>query len=166
MKMRLKASLGVAVAAGALLVGATSPASASVHMDFVFIQSGHDAYGLYNNYNSYELRSTLTQKPTSPSINTWSIISVAPDTGYPNVVIRNSATNRCMRAMSSSSVQMKSCNSSDPNEIWAMTNSPVGTQFFNFAVRSCLDEGNGGSPYLFHEEGCNSGNPYQGWILR
>src|SRR4051812_26677591 len=98
MKMRVKASLGVAVAVGALIVGGTGSANASVHMDFVFIQSGHNGYGLYNNYDSYELRSTLTQKPTSPSINTWSIVSVAPDTGYPNVVVRNSATNRCMRA--------------------------------------------------------------------
>ncbi|MFI1170157.1 hypothetical protein [Streptomyces melanogenes] len=45
-----------------------------------------------------------------------------------------------------------------------MTSASVGIQFFNFGVRSCLDEGNG-HPYLFHEEGCNATNPYQGWIL-
>lgn len=165
MKMRVKASLGVAFAAGALVLGGTGTANASVNWDFKFIQSNHDGYGLYNNYGSYVLQSALTQKPTSPSINTWRIVSVAPDTGYPNVQIRNDATGRCVRAMSSSSVQMKSCDSKDPYEIWAMTDSPVGYQFFNFGVRSCLDEGNG-RPYLFHEEGCNPGNRYQGWAVR
>ncbi|MEU1076048.1 hypothetical protein ABZ404_25820, partial [Streptomyces sp. NPDC005878] len=83
MKMRVKAWLGVAFAAGALVLGGTGTANASVNWDFKFIQSNHDGYALYNNYGSYLLQSAPTQKPTSPSINTWRIVSVAPDTGYP-----------------------------------------------------------------------------------
>lgn len=107
----------------------------------------------------------------------WSLVSSAPDAGgHAYVVIQNTYdTNICLRTMGagtgplqySSDVEGATCNAGDPNQIWAMsTQSPPSNgvyhiQFFTFGTRDCLDGGIG--IYGFHEEGCNTGNPYQTW---
>ncbi|MFF4814429.1 ricin-type beta-trefoil lectin domain protein [Kitasatospora sp. NPDC001309] len=162
MRYRYTAVLGVA-AALVTVIGASGTANAYYNQDNLVIGSVKFIdHHLGSVYGSYELSSTTYS--TGAANLRWKVASAAPDTGYPNVQLRNDSSGRCMRAMSSGTVQMKSCDDKDSYQIWAMTNGAYGTQFFNFAVRSCLDNGNN-SPYLFHEEGCNSNNPYQSWYL-
>ncbi|GGR04976.1 ricin-type beta-trefoil lectin domain protein [Kitasatospora griseola] len=162
MKLRLAAALGTAAALVSLVAG-SGTANAYVNVDNLVIGSSKFIdHHLGSVYGSYELSSTTYS--TSAANSRWKVASAAPDTGYPNVQLRNDSSGRCVRATSASTVQMKSCNSQDPYQIWAMTQGAIGTQFFNFAVRSCLDNGNN-SPYLFREEGCNRTNPYQSWFL-
>ncbi|MEV6973161.1 RICIN domain-containing protein [Kitasatospora sp. NPDC093806] len=168
MRTRYTAALGVAAALVTMIGGAgTAHASVdsvnSVNLDNVVIGSSRFIdHHLTSVYGSYELSSTVLG--TNAANTRWRIVSVAPDTGYPNVQIRNSSSGRCIRAINAGTVQMKSCDSKDPYQIWAMTGGTGAAQFFNFAVRSCLDNGNN-SPYLFHEEGCNPNNPYQRWFV-
>jgi hypothetical protein len=128
-----------------------------------------DRQCLFNDGNTYtvdlEAHPLCTDLYGSPYYTTWQIKSVAPDQGrppYSMVQIKNVLTNRCLQVYSGQ-LQAKSCDSSNPYQIWALTWSQqqMGWQFFNFPTYMCMDGGQGS--LLYHESGCNSGNAYQTW---